>query len=446
MDTPICEFVRDFAAGSPARLHMPGHKGKSFLGAEPLDITEVDGADSLYEASGIIKKSEDNAGSLFGCPTFYSAEGSSLAIRAMLYLASLKTAAADRSFSVLAGRNAHKTFLSAAALLDAKISWLYPESNASYLTCAVPLDELEKRLRQEHPDAVYITSPDYLGNMADIAAVSALCRKYNALLLVDNAHGAYLRFLPRSLHPMDLGADMCCASAHKTLPVLTGGAYLHIAGGNELFCGKAKAALSLFGSTSPSYLIMQSLDMANAYLTDGYKEKLAFFTEKIMELKNRLAREGYTFLGDEPLKLTIAAKKRGYTGKELAELLKRKNIVCEFADPDHLVLMLTPELDDDALPRLEEALAAIPAKKELDPTMPAFAPPPVVLSPREALMSDNEDLPTEKCAGRILASANIACPPAVPVVVCGEKIEADAIACMKYYGITNCCVVKKTVT
>ena len=131
MDTPICEFVRKYAESDTIRLHMPGHKGKNLLGVEHLDITEIDGADSLYEASGIIQKSEENASRLFGCPTFYSTEGSSQCIRAMLYLALVWAKERGKPPVIAAGRNAHKTFLTGAALLDFDVMWLYPKDGGS---------------------------------------------------------------------------------------------------------------------------------------------------------------------------------------------------------------------------------------------------------------------------------------------------------------------------
>ena len=128
METPICDFVRAYAESEAIRLHMPGHKGKNLLGLEALDITEIDGADSLYEASGIIQRSEENASRLFGCPTFYSTEGSSQCIRAMLYLAMLHAKERGKRPLIAAGRNAHKTFLTGAALLDLDVRWLYPKN------------------------------------------------------------------------------------------------------------------------------------------------------------------------------------------------------------------------------------------------------------------------------------------------------------------------------
>ena len=439
MNTPICDFAARYAQGDPLRLHMPGHKGQAFLGIEPLDITEIDGADSLYEADGIIRQSEDNASALFGCPTYYSTEGSSQCIRAMVYLAALHAKARGRKPLIAAARNAHKTFLSAVALLDLEVLWLYPEQNDSYLTCRISPEALEQFLRSaaEKPTAVYLTSPDYLGTLADIAGLSAVCRRHGVLLLVDNAHGAYLRFLQPSLHPMDLGADLCCDSAHKTLPVVTGGAYLHLSPQLQSEVGaQVKTGLELFGSTSPSYLILQSLDRANPYL-EQYGQRLQEFLPHVGALKAALAQNGYRLLSEEPLKITVSAKEYGYTGKELADYLQQHRMVCEFADPDYLVLMVTPETGAEGLEQLKDVLLALPKKQPLPPCPLEFRPGEQVRSIRQAMLSPGVVLPVEQCVGRILASASVGCPPAVPILICGERINAHAIDCFRYYGIQS---------
>ena len=441
MDTPICDFVDRYIESGAFRAHMPGHKGKAFLGMEPLDITEFAGADSLYEATGIIRQSEENASRLFGCKTLYSTEGSSQCIRAMLHLAALYAKEQGKQPLIAAARNVHKTFLSAAALLDLPVTWLYPENRDAYLSCRLEPADLETVLQTQKPTAVYVTSPDYLGNVLDISALAEICHKYGALLLVDNAHGAYLRFLAPSRHPMDLGADLCCDSAHKTLPVLTGGAYLHIAQGAPLLISQqAKNALMLFGSTSPSYLILQSLDAANAYLADGYRERLAAFIQKMDKLKSALTGYGYCLQGDEPLKLTISAKSYGYTGDGLAQALLAQNIYCEFSDPDFTVMMLTPETED--LSRLEQALMSIPRRDPITQEPPIFHRCSPVLSIRQAALSPCETVPVTKSLGRILAAESVGCPPAVPIVICGERIDEAAIQRFAYYGMETCTVVK----
>ena len=443
MNTPICDFVDEYIKKNTKRLHMPGHKGCGMLGVENRDITEIKGADSLFEADSVIKESELNASMLFGCRTYYSAEGSSLCIRAMVYLLSLYAKVRGKAELILAARNVHKTFLSAVALCDMDVEWMYGTN--SYLSCKISADELDRKLSQmdTKPVALYLTSPDYLGNVADIKSLSEVCKKHDVLLVVDNAHGAYLKFLENSQHPVDLGATLCCDSAHKTLPVLTGGAYLHIADdAHDLFFDKAKGALSLFASTSPSYLIMQSLDYANKYLADGYKEKLSDFAVKVAEVKDKLSCCGYTLVGDEVLKITLCTKSYGYYGSEFAEILRDNNIECEFSDPDFVVLMLTPEMESD-LDYLLSVLTAIPRKPVINEKPPKFSPLKKMMTIREAMFSNTRIVDVKNSVGRICADISVSCPPAVPIVVCSEVIDESAVKCFEYYSIDRCAVVEK---
>ena len=440
MNTPICSFLAKYANKNALRLHMPGHKGIGDI--EQYDLTEIDGADSLYEADGIIKESEENASELFGSHTLYSTEGSSLALRAMLYLAMLTRADNSRPV-VLAGRNAHKVFVSAAALLDFDIEWL--AGGSSYLSSAVSPCEIEERIlaMSTRPIAVYITSPDYLGNLADVNGIAKVCKKFGVLLLVDNAHGAYLAFTEPSTHPIALGADMCVDSAHKTLPCLTGTAYLHLSDTmpSEIKT-RAKSALALFGSTSPSYLLLASLDRVNHYLAGGYKEKLSTFFAKLDEMKTNLRSVGYELVGDEKMKLTIMPKSYGYTGCELAKHLLKNNITPEFYDPDFLVLMPTPELSDMDMARIEVVLLMLKKREPITTMPPPIAKAERAISPREAVLSNAERIPISEAEGRILADITVGCPPAIPIAVSGEIINNEVILAFKYYGIDHCSVVK----
>ena len=438
--TPILDFVRRYAESDAARLHMPGHKGAGPLGIEARDITEIDGAGELYAPGGIISESEQNASALFGNETYYSCEGSSLAIRAMLRLA---LQGAEKPV-VLAGRNAHRAFLSAAALIGFDVEWLHPAPGEAYHSCTARPEAVEAALTRlgGRCKAVVLTSPDYLGHMADIGAIAPVCQRHGALLLVDNAHGAYLKFLPEgSRHPMDLGADMCCDSAHKTLPALTGAAYLHVNSRLGLEARQVKAALALFGSSSPSWLVLQSLDACNPYL-QGFPALLEGFLPKIEALKAALVGHGYALVGDEPMKLTLAARAFGYTGDALAEELRTSGVVCEFHDPDYLTLMPTPQNGDDDLRRLEAALLSVEKWDPLPTSVPAYRAPRAALSIREAAFAPRETLPVEACAGRVLASPALACPPCVPIAVCGELIDDGVIERLKYYGIGTLEVVK----
>ena len=444
MKTPICDFARSYAERDALRLHMPGHKGLGDA-QHRLDITEIEGADSLYEASGIILESERNAGKLFGAHTFYSTEGSSLCIRAMLFLADLIAKEQGKKTLVLAGRNAHKTFLSAVALLDLNVSWLAPkQGSASYLSCPITAEDVEDAIKRHSPTALYLTSPDYLGNRVDTRRIAKVCKRHGVLLLVDNAHGAYLKFLTPSQHPIDLGADLSCDSAHKTLPVLTGGAYLHVSrNAPQTAQNEAKRAMALFGSTSPSYLILESLDAANRILSEGYRESLSVFADASNACKARLEAHGYTLAGNEPLKITVLTKPYGYTGGELAKWLSDKQIECEFFDPDHLVLMLTPALGIQALARVEQVLCALPQKAPLPDAPPQRTDAEQICSVRQAMLAPSERIAVKEAEGRVLASASVGCPPAVPIAICGERITWAAIKAFGYYGITHISVIRE---
>lgn len=432
MNTPVADFVQRYAKAGTARLHMPGHKGRCFLGCEPWDITEIHGADALYEAEGILAESEQNAAALFGSQrTCYSTEGSSQCIRAMLYLA----VAASGSHTVVAARNVHRAFVSAAALLDLEIRWLWPEESRSLCGCPISPAQLEETLNSlpEPPAAVYLTSPDYLGGMAQIPALAQVCHQHGTLLLVDNAHGAYLRFLQPSLHPLDLGADLCCDSAHKTLPVLTGGAYLHLSPtAPAQLAPLAKSALGLFGSTSPSYLTLASLDLCNRYLAEGYPQRLAEAVERLAELRERLTAAGWRVEPSDPLRVTVAAP-RGVTGQELAGQLRRQGVECEYADRDFLVLMATPENTPEELAQAAAALGQCPG--EANPPQLPLARGERACSIRQAAFAPRETVDAAHSLGRVCGLPTVGCPPAIPIAISGERITPEALALFAYYGI-----------
>ena len=448
MKTPICDFVNSYAKKDTARLHMPGHKGVSFLGCEKMDITEICGADELYDAEGIIAESERNAERLFGFgKTIYGTEGSSQCIRAMLFLALQGAERNGERPVVLAARNAHKAFLYSCALMDLDVEWLMPDADekSSLCTCPITAEQIGTKLSamEQKPFAVYLTAPDYLGYSPDIKGIAKECKKAGIPLLVDHAHGAYQKFLQPSQHAMDLGASMCCDSAHKTLPVLTGGAYLHFsAEWAEKVGHQAKKAMEIFGSTSPSYLIMQSLDRCNRYLSDGYPEKLAETIKKIKAVKDTLQEQGWEIMDGDPLKLTVFTGKMGYTGKEAAEVLRENGVECEFADLDAVVLMATPENSNRDFEKVLSALASLPKKEEKQTVQMPFILPKQKMKIRDAMFSLWEEVDCEDAVGRICASPCVSCPPAIPIAASGEEITAEMVKLFKAYGIEKIEVVK----
>lgn len=475
MNTPIWDFVKKYAENEPKRMHMPGHKGVlGPLGVEKFDITEVQGADSLYEASGIIKESEENASSLFESQsTLYSTEGSTQCIKAMLYLAVTYRRAGSFPL-VLAMRNSHLAFLYAAASIGFDVRWIPPGStpmgdipmgytlarNTSgplkssldvghgygYLVNPEVLEKILESLKDTPPAAVYLTSPDYLGKLQQIKALSEVCSRYLVPLLVDNAHGAYLKFTGND-HPLDQGADMCCDSAHKTLPVLTGGAYLHISKkAPASFSEKAKAAMALFGSTSPSYLILSSLDICNKILSEDFKSKLLHTISLCDKLRISLRDRGFKVLESDPLRITILSDELG--GEELGKRLKCAHIEPEYVWKNGVVLMVSPYNSENfpelIIKALEESNVRTDTVFSADLDLDSYSSsswPQSVISIREALFSQSENLPVKYAYGRVAAFSPLKSPPGIPLVMPGEMIDKSIVKLLLHFGVKNIDVV-----
>ena len=231
---------------------------------------------------------------------------------------------------------------------------------------------------------------------------------------------------------------MCADSAHKTLPVLTGGAYLHIAEGEENAFPDVKDVLSLFSSTSPSYLTLASLDLANRTLADGYDKRLARISSRIQETKARLKDAGFTVLPSEPLKITV----EDGNVVALAEKTRKAGIEHELCDESHLVFMASAENDPHDFELLEEALLPLGslAAPPSPPPKPRLGVP--AMSIREALFANKERVCVQDAVGRVYAEIAASCPPAVPIAVCGERIDEETVKAFLYYDIQEVSVVK----
>lgn len=433
METPLNDFVSTYVMTNPVRFHMPGHKGHDLFhgrlyGFEAditkFDITEVKGTENLIELS------EANASEIFGCPTYYSTEGSSLCIRAMMSLLLKKTGIR----TVVAARNCHNSFITACALLDLDVVWI-PDDDG-LLSTTVDLSVLDRILTETKACCVYITSPDYLGSVSDIAAISDVCKKHGTYLAVDNAHGAYLKFFDS--HPIQLGADICCDSAHKTLPVLTGGAYLHVS--EELNEMDVRREMSLFASTSPSWLILASLDRCNGYMADPkFALSLRKLSSKVQSISNNNSIKTH---GNEYLKLTLCPNSLGYTGDMFADVLRTYNIEPEFSDENFVTLMFSVNTKDEDFDMLMKALDSVEPMDPLDIPVISVPAPEKVASIRQAVMGKTEVVDIDKAEGRVAGFAKTSCPPAVPIVVAGERIKAEHIKALQAYGfetIEVCC-------
>lgn len=441
MNTPIYNFIKKYDKNNILRCHMPGHKGRYNVRETEMlcrfDITEISGADSLFEAEGIILESEKSMSRLYNtAATLYSAGGSTLCIQGML------GAMRDDGRRIIAVRNVHRAFLNSAALLGLEVEWVMPNYKNGILSGEIPLEAIENKLKSGGKACVYVTSPDYTGRMADIGAISEICRKYGALLIVDNAHGAHLHFLPKSLHPIALGADICCDSAHKMLPALTGAAMLHMA--DRRFEEPLRRNMGLFGSTSPSYLIMMSLDLCLDYLDNGIRRDIAenlMYADKFRQrFENRL-----DFVDGDPFHITINAAESGFNGNELAEFLRGNGVECEYSDDAVIILLMSPMNRAGDYSRLETALESALSKasrKRREPQVALKAIPEKAMDIREAVFSPCEEIPVERAEGRICAAVKVPCPPAVPIAVSGEIIDGNCIEIFRSYGIKTVLVCK----
>lgn len=449
MNTPIYDFVNEYAKKNPVRLHMPGHKGiATSLNIEEKDITEIKGADYLFEAEGIIGESEKNCAEIFGAEkTLYSTEGSSLSIKTMVSLLVMGRKDHSKRAEIIAPRNCHKAFINGCVLADADVVWVYPKEKSRSICQSLftPEEIREGILKAENPCGVYITSPDYLGNIAKISEIKKVCREFDVPLVVDNAHGSYLKFLDSDLHPITLGADMCCDSAHKTLPVLTGGGYLHISkNAPAFFKDNAKRVMSMFASTSPSYLILQSLDLCNKTLAENFSQRVKFACQKVDELRRFCNCNGFESHAFEPMKLTIFPNKNGYSGVMLAEFLRKFDIECEYADDNALVMMISPFNSTEDIERTKDALLKIKNKSEKPYMFSELLDfhPKKAMSMRKAVFSQQERVAVDDALGRVCGLTVTSCQPSVPVAVSGEIIDHKIIKILKKYSIFSVDVVK----
>lgn len=463
MNTPVYDFVTEYCKRDMSRLHMPGHKGRAFLGCEKRDITEISGADVLHQAEGILRESRENAASLFGAGgTFYSTEGSSLCIKVMLAVllqsskkkkdkTAVQADGAEKRNGayILAGRNVHRAMVDACALLDLDIEFILDEESGNICTGKIEAEQLFQFLdaTETLPIGVYITSPNYLGEIADIAGLVPVCKQFGVPLVVDNAHGAYLKFMNTEKHPIQAGAAMCCDSAHKTLPVLTGGAYLHLTQEwAEQYGEYALRMMAVFASTSPSYLILQSLDLCNRYLAENYAERLENTVRKIGQVKQRLKDDKIPLLESEALKIVIDAASAGYSGIEIAEEMRAYHMECEYADEQYVVLMMSTENREEDYLRIENWAEETALRIPRSPIQyPAIFHGKVerACSIREAVLGDSEMVSVDEAIGRICAAETIACPPAVPIAISGERITEEMVVLFRRYGVEQVTVLKE---
>lgn len=445
MKKNLYDSLQEYRKLNRSSFHTPGHKGKISELNElyNLDFTELPQTDSLYEASGIIKDAECELSKLYSSlKSVFSSGGNTLCIQTMFKLVSSRS-----HDKILCDRIIHRSAISAMALLDLDPVWIKRDINKdSMLPERINFEDFEAKLKN-NPSAkgLYLTSPSYHGILQDIKKLFHNCEKYKIPVMVDNAHGSHLMFLKNNLHPIFQGAAMSADSAHKTLPVLTGGAWLHV--NDERFLNNIKESMAMFGSTSPSYPVMASMDLCRIWLEKFGKKKFEDLQVKVQNIKNFAAEKGIYIPNDnisDPVRIVLGVFSIGYTGYEFRKELYKYSIEPEMCDENYVVLIATPFNDNLDFERLYAAISSVKIKQKFPNKSYSVGEvlPEVLLTPREALMAESVYKSVDECKNRIAAEIVCPCPPGIPVVMPGEKIGCEELRALKAYGISEISVIK----
>lgn len=414
---PLVAMLR--ATQDRVRMHMPGHKG--YLPPEELplwfDTTELSMTDDLFAPERGIAHAEALAAASAGAAhTLMLSGGGTTGVLAMI-LANVPPGGA-----VIVPRNCHHSVLSACVWGDIQPVFVPSALDADAVRAAIAA----------HPqaDAVFLTRPDYFGACIDARSVADAAHAAGMKLLVDEAHGTHWNW-PMERQPQSAGvcgADAWMQSAHKTLPALTGAAWLHLSAGQD--AEAVRRMLRMVHTSSPSFLILASLDQARAWMDTHGVQALSALHVRIRAFWRALAscpgyenRHATLRIACDPARVVVDTRRHGYTGQQVAEHLASNGIDVEMADPDGVLLI--PSVSDvpEALERVAQALRALPAKAPL-PACPVSLPdlPEQCLRVRAAVLGPQEWVPLGKAAGRIAARSAGLYPPGVPLVVPGERI------------------------
>ena len=415
--------LKEHAAGSFASFHMPGHKGRRPDGILPpelygFDVTELPFSDELFEADGAIAQLEADAARLFGSgATLISPFGATSCIQVMTEIAAAKG-------RLLIPRNSHYSVFNAVGLCGAEATLLSAEPSEKTPAGVITPEAVEAAFKSE-PDisALFLTSVDYYGYVADTEAFAALCKKYCKLLIIDNSHGSHLRFIDGAKHPLACGADMVCDSIHKTMPAMTGSALLHFA--DASLAAEGKKRMKRFCSSSPSYPIMLSIAAALGWAAEEGGKAYNTLAERLGRLKDDFEAYGFAVMRGEPCRLYVTGGKTGFSGADISARLAEFGCVPEFADESGALLMFSPMNTEEEISRLTGVFVTVEKKEPLLPKpQKRDIIPRRAMSISEAFRAGSECVPLAESVGRIAAECIGVYPPGLPSVITGEYIDA----------------------
>lgn len=440
---PLYQALVNHLCQNPISFHVPGHKyGQVFSTTDKevfqsflkFDVTELSGLDDLHSPEGAILEAERLLAEL------YQVQKSSFLVNGSTVgnLAMIMTACREDS-TVLVQRNCHKSVLNAIKLAKARPVFLEPEYDKEWKVAAGVRLETVKQALHIYPDAeaIILTYPNYYGMIYDLQAIINQAHLHKIPVLVDEAHGPhFILGGPFPISAVKMGADVVVQSAHKTLPAMTMGSYLHV---NSGLVDQKKLAdyLQMLQSSSPSYPIMASLDLARYYLADYKQEDIQYTLTKVNQFKKKLSTiPGIKVLEDpksDPLKVTIQSTSDA-SGFELQKRLESTGIYTELADP-HNVLFIIPLLKDQQSYPFEEAVLKITSafkgltsdkeKEEFyhnDKKISELAIPYKEMSKYE-----EKAVLIKEAVGQVCAEMVIPYPPGIPLLLTGERITAEKI-------------------
>lgn len=439
---PLVEALLKFCAADPVSFHVPGHKGGSFSGLPAdlrlvlrYDLTELTGLDDLHEPDGAIKDSQQRLTAFYGSDqSFFLVNGSTVGNLAMIY------ATCDVGDTIIVQRNAHKSVFHAIELTGARPIFISPSWDEVTKTAGTMSVSQIRQALEAYPDAkaVVVTHPTYYGKTGlDLEEMIRVCHTYEVPVLVDEAHGAHFVVgdpFPRSA--LDMGADIVVHSAHKTLPAMTMASFLHVRS-NLVSYERVAHYLQMLQSSSPSYILMASLDDARAYVESYHEEDKILFMERrlaFMKLLTMIPRLE-VIEPDDPLKLVIRVE--GYSGFELQKGLEVEGVYPELADP-YQVLFVLPLLKmgsdypfEEIGRRIESAVAGL---NQTCGTLNLVEAPLfdegiscLTYTARQLAQMETEWTPYDKAVGRVVAASIIPYPPGIPLLIGGERIVDEHI-------------------
>lgn len=429
MDTPLYTRLIAYHAQNRISFAMPGHKNGRGIEKNLLDcdVTELKTTENLHHPHEYVNESKRLLSKLFNSDESYIMTcGSTAGIQAML------TASLKPGQTLLAACDCHMSVINTCALLGLKIKFIPKAMNMDFLIPS-KLCSLEKYI--DGADAVLITSPTYYGLCADIAEMAKICHAHKIPLLVDEAHGAH--FVSSDRFPNSaimLGADAVCQSAHKTLNALTGAAFLHIKS-NLIDRERLQKSLAMFQTSSPSYVIASSADIARAELENGGWDEICDICD---DFKRKITNDTNIKIleNDDCTRFVLCFGEYDTTGFEIDEILSDKyGIDIEMADLLNIVLIVTPSNTAADMQALYDALADITQHLEKRKENVKILPPPIfedVISPQNAFFGDTKIIPLDNSIGEISAAAVTAYPPGIPIIYAGAKITENQLAYIKY--------------